>query len=104
VSDREGLRYLSGSCLGGGDRPRATGAQRVRPRAAITAQAKPERPHACVADPSRIDGAGSGPDQGSAPIRGVAQGFESGQIGIDRMLIRASILGATYCGIRLERV
>jgi hypothetical protein len=57
VSDRKGLRHRSGSCLGGGDHPRATGARCVRPRAAITAQAKPERPHARVADPSRVDGA-----------------------------------------------
>ncbi len=56
VSDRKGLRHRSGSCLGGGDHPRATGARCVWPRAAITAQAKPERPHARVVDPLRVDG------------------------------------------------
>ena len=56
VSDRKGLRHRSGSCLGGGDHPRATGTRCVRPRAAITAQAQPERSHARVADPSRVDG------------------------------------------------
>jgi len=56
VSDRKGLRQPSGSCLGGGDHPRATGARCVRPRAAITARAKPKRPRARVADPSQVDG------------------------------------------------
>jgi hypothetical protein len=67
VSERKGLRRRSGSCLGGGDHPRATGARCGRLRAAITSQAKPERPHAGVADPSRVDG-GPGLDQGSAPM------------------------------------
>jgi hypothetical protein len=69
VSDRKGLRHRSGSCLGGGDHPRATGARCVWPRAAITAQAQPERPHARVADPSRVDGLVDGPEQGLVPIR-----------------------------------
>ena len=82
VSDRKGLRHRSGSCLGGGDHPRATGARCVRPRAAITAQAKQKRPHARVADPLRVDGVrpGVGP-RISATGSGVVYGFDSGQLG-----------------------
>ena len=82
VSDRKALRHRSGSCLGGGDHPRATGARCARPRAAIIEQAKPKRPHARVADPSRVDGVrpGVGP-RISANGSGVVYGFESGQLG-----------------------
>jgi hypothetical protein len=52
-----------------------------RPRAAITAQAKPERPHARVADPSRVDGVRpwAGP-RISADGSGVVAVFAGGRV------------------------
>lgn len=101
VSDRKGVRHRSGSCLGGGDHPRATGARCVRPRAAITAQAKPERPHAGVADPSRVDGVRpwAGP-RVSANGSGVVYGFEPGSSEMARLLMAMLSLGVTYRCIR----
>ena len=60
--------------MGGAD-PRS-GARRVRGTAAITAQAKPQRPHARVADPLWVDWRRTDLDQeastasGGGPVRG----------------------------------